>query len=87
MVCLVIVECNPQTEVEVQVLRDRISRTKSIDLDNDVSKMLEHIASTIELITDQEETRDSLMKYTLNTLLTVPNAQNHQFFALEKLSW
>ena len=41
----------------------------------------------MELITDQEESHDNLMKDTFDALLTVPNTQFNQYFALEKLSW
>ena len=68
-------ECNPQTKVRMQVLQDWISRVKSPVFGNDVSKILEHIASTMELITNQEETYDSLIKDIFDVLLTALNIQ------------
>ena len=37
MMWLVMVECDPETKVGVQVLREKISNTKSAMFDNDVS--------------------------------------------------
>ena len=87
MLCLVMVECNPETKVGVQVLRDKISNTKSAMFDHDISRMMEHIASTMILITDQGETHDNLMKDSFNALLTVPNTEFHQCFSLEMMGW
>ena len=83
---MTMVEYNPQTKVGVQVLRDQISGTKSIAFGNDVSKMLEHITNTMELITEQEESHDNLMKDDFDAWLTTLNAQFNQYFTLEKLS-
>ena len=77
----------PETKVGVQVLRDKISNTKSVMFDNDVSRMMEHIASTMILITDQGETHDDLMKDSFNALLTVHNTEFHQHFSLEMMEW
>ena len=82
MLHLEIVECNPETKVGSQVLRDKISNSKSAMFDNDVSKMMEHIASTMILVTDQGETHDNLMKDTFNALLTAPSKGIHRHFSL-----
>ena len=46
-------------------------------LNNDVSKILERIASTMMLVTDQGETHDNFMKDALNDFYTVPNTKCH----------
>ena len=87
MLHLVIVECNPETKVGVQALRCKISNSKSAMFDNCVSKMMEHIAITMMLITDQGETYDNLMKDTFNAFLTVLNTEFHPHFSLEMMEW
>ena len=87
MLYLVMVECNPETKVGVQVLRDKISNTKSAMFDHDAPRMMEHIASAMILITDQGETHDNPMKDYFNALLTVPNTEFHQYFSLEMMGW
>jgi len=55
--------------------------------DNDASRMTEHVASTMILITDQGETHNKSMKDSFNAFLTVPNADFHQHFSLEMMGW
>ena len=87
MAYLIVVECNPETKVGVQILRDSISNAKSSLFAHDVSDMLEHIASTMTNVTDLGETHENLMKDTFDALLTAPNTEFHQRFSLQKLSW
>ena len=83
--CLAMVECDPETKVGTQVLRDKISNSKSDVLDNDVSKIIEHAASTMLLVADQGETHDNSMKDTFNALLTVLSTEFRQSFSLETM--
>ena len=85
--CLVIVECNPETKTGVQELQDKIDNAKSATIDNDKSKMLEYVASTMIIISYQGEIHDELMKNTSNSLLIVPNKKFHQCFNLEMMGW
>ena len=48
--CIVVLECNPETKVGVQILRSQITGAKSSMFSNNVPDMLEHIASTIDEI-------------------------------------
>ena len=56
MLHLTTVECEPVTNVGIQVLWYKITSAKAEILDNNASKILEHVASTMILITDQGET-------------------------------
>ena len=73
MVYLFVVECNPETKVGMWVLRKSISSTKSLLHENNISEILENIASTITRIRDLGETHDNLIKDTFEALLTEPN--------------
>ena len=79
--------CNPETKVSIQVLHNKITGTKSADYSYEVPKILDHISSTMDLITELGETYDSLLKDTFDALLSIPNTKFHQFFEMEKLRW
>ena len=70
--CLIVAECNSETKVGVQVLRDSMSNSKSSLFGHNISDMLELIASTITNIADLGKTHDNLMKDTFDALLTFP---------------
>ena len=76
--------CNPQTNVGVQILCDKISNTKSADFQHNILKMCNHIKSTMVLIKDMGETHNSLLKDTFDTILSVLNTKFTQFFVLKK---
>ena len=84
---LLILECNPETKVGVQVLRNLITNAKSSAFDNNISNMLDHVASTMSRIRDLGETHDNLMKDAFEALPTAPNSECHQYFSLQKLGW
>ena len=83
---LIELECNPETKVSVKILRDQISSAKISEFNNNISEMLEHIASAIDRIIEMGETRDNLMKQPFGALLTSPNTVFHRHFQLEKMS-
>ena len=87
MVKLSMDACDPETKVTIQMLRSKITGTKSAEFHHNVMKMLDHISSTMNLITELGETHDSLLKDTFDALLTAPNSRFHQFFEIEKTRW
>ena len=48
---------------------------------------MEHAASTMMIITYQDEIHDDLMKDAFNALLKVLNTDFHQCFSLEMMGW
>jgi len=87
MAYLIVLECNPETKISVQVLRNLISSTKASEYSNNIPDILQHISSTMDKIVEMGETHDNLMKNTFDALLTAPNTVFHQYFTLEKMSW
>ena len=87
MACLVALECNSETKVGVQVLRSKITGTKSSMFSNNTPDTLECISSTIDAILEIGETHGNLLKDTFDELLTAPNTTCRQHFELEKMSW
>ena len=60
---------------------------KLADFQHNINKILIYIKETMTLIREMEETYDSLLKDTFNTILTVPNTEFTQFFALKHMTW
>ena len=87
MVKLCMDTCNPETKVTIQMLRSKISGTKSAEFHYKITKMLDHISSAMNLITELSEIYDSLLKNIFDALLTAPNSRFHQFFEIEKTHW
>ena len=79
--------CNSETKVSIQVLHNKITGTKSADFSYKVSKMLDHISSMMDLISELGETHDLLFKDTFDALLSISNIRFYQFFEMEKLRW
>ena len=71
----------------MQILRDQISSKKAFVFNNNISDMLEHIASTMDMIIELGETHYSLIKESFDSLLTAPNTTFHQCFQLDKMNW
>ena len=77
MAFIIILECNPETKVSVQVLRNQISGTKASAFSNNIPDMLQHIAGTMDKIIELGETYDNLIKDTFDALLSAPNMVFH----------
>ena len=87
MVFLIELECNPETKFGVLVLRDQISSATVLVFKRNIPDILEHIASTMDMIREMDETHDNLMKCAFDALLNAPNTVFHWHFQLEKMSW
>jgi hypothetical protein len=64
---------NSETKVSIQILRNKITGIKSADFGYEIPKMLDHILSMMDLITELDEIYDSLLKNIFEALLSVPN--------------
>ena len=71
--CFIVLECNLETKVGVQVFWSKITGTKSSMFSNNIPDMLDRIASAMDAILEMGETYDNLLKDTFDALLTVPN--------------
>ena len=65
---------NPNVTVGLQVLRNKVSNTNSAKFNNEITKMLKYLKTTMDLIRDLGETPDNLLEDTFNALISAPNS-------------
>ena len=79
--------CNPTVRVGVESLKKKIEAARLPAFNHDVSRCMDYMVTNYNLIIEQEETHDNIIRDVFNALLSTTNSQFYNYFSMQKLAW